>query len=357
MKKLLSIIGLLFTSIWGYAQSANVNGAPTLNNFNYNNQNAAVLQGTGVEADVNAQVTFASANIPVNKLLVKFEFSNYAYWDVLHANNISNIIAPANWEVSTVYIDVNTRVVEFRNSVALNNFSGSVNFVVRGIALAANPNFSGNVARLEENPFVGGSLNFTISNTAVANTLSIGTEPLPIDFGKFTVQKVNESTGHLQWNTFKEEAVTEFLVQRSTRGSGWTTIATVPTVSLGTIIHTESNYEYFDNSPEAGVNLYRIKTIDFDQKVNYSVVRNLEFSSTSTPLTLYPNPAKHEVHVNVPNGSDVNVFNVQGQKMPVSLEQFKETLKINIGNLPNGVYIVSVQTNESLQHVQFTKAD
>jgi hypothetical protein len=83
--------------------------------------------------------------------------------------------------------------------------------------------------------------------------------------------------------------VLKYIIERSIDGRDWLAIDEVPVSNEAGEIHT---YKRIDTHPLQGINYYRIKSVDIDNKTGHSDVRSISFDElTRQTLKLYPNPA------------------------------------------------------------------
>jgi hypothetical protein len=165
--------------------------------------------------------------------------------------------------------------------------------------------------------------------------------PLPMEMGSFTVTK-NNATALLQWTTIQEINTREFIIERSTDGSHYEAIGTVPASGNTT---TNIKYQFTDKQMATGVNYYRIKTIDIDAKSAYSPVRTLNADGEFT-ISLLPNPSTkgivyvstsvncNRIDVRDAIGRLIKTVNVKGTYNPVDVHQ-----------LNKGMYFITVITD------------
>ncbi|MDR0370675.1 MAG: choice-of-anchor J domain-containing protein [Prevotellaceae bacterium] len=66
----------------------------------------------------------------------------------------------------------------------------------------------------------------------------------------------------------------------------------------------------------------------------------------SDQFDIYPNPAKNRVHINCPDLSDIQLFNIQGKEV-MSVTANSEQATVDVSNLPEGHYLVRVTTKEN----------
>ncbi len=164
---------------------------------------------------------------------------------------------------------------------------------------------------------------------------------LPVTLTNFSVVKDKE-TAKLQWSTSQELNSKQFIIERSTDGLHWTSIATVNAAGNSNIL---LNYSYVDNSPAKGVNYYRLKQVDIDYSFKYSETKSVVFN-ISYQVTVSPNPAKEFVNVKVAgaeNGQKVTVqiTDVNG-KVVYNTVSNQANMLINTSHLTKGLYVVKV---------------
>ncbi|MFM2327412.1 MAG: hypothetical protein RIR31_1614, partial [Bacteroidota bacterium] len=111
--------------------------------------------------------------------------------------------------------------------------------------------------------------------------------------GSFTVQKIDR-TAKLSWSTEKETNSVNFIIERSTDGRTWNSIATVNAAGNS---GNHTDYSFFDNAPHTGINYYRIKLVEGNGKYYYSSIRSALFYSTYASATVAPNPAKDFINI------------------------------------------------------------
>jgi len=95
---------------------------------------------------------------------------------------------------------------------------------------------------------------------------------LPVEMLDMNVYNEN-NTNIVEWTTASEINNDYFLIERSTDGFNWSTIATVDGSGNTT---TEITYRAEDNSYGAGINYYRIKQVDFDGQYEYFDIMSIK---------------------------------------------------------------------------------
>lgn len=169
--------------------------------------------------------------------------------------------------------------------------------------------------------------------------------PLPVKLSAFTVQKT-DNAAKLNWTTEIETNSSHFVVERSTNGSTWNTIATVAAKGNSSI---KTNYELYDNAPVRGINYYRLRQVDKDGRFELSAVRNALFDSRNT-VEIAPNPAKDFINLYIGKltGSQavsVQLLNAAG-KLVYTTTSTQQHIQISTANLAKGLYFAKVITAE-----------
>ncbi len=129
--------------------------------------------------------------------------------------------------------------------------------------------------------------NFALSgSTSNFTTQSSAMFTLPLQWLSFTAQKQTNNV-LLKWSTLQEQNTKEFIIQQSSNGSNWNSIATVAAAGNSSSI---ANYSYVHTNPPAGVNYYRILQTDLDEKKSYSDIRTINAATAISSFTIRNNP-------------------------------------------------------------------
>ena len=169
------------------------------------------------------------------------------------------------------------------------------------------------------------------------------TAPLPISLLSFTATNINNEYISIKWTTSMEENNDRFVIERSTDGMHFEKLTTVKSAGNSS---TEQSYSTADNHPVNGLNFYRIKQYDRDGKVSLFPVAMVKFGAGAGPV-VYPNPASDLIHV--VSGEEtiqsLGLYDLLGKVIRVEQNPGGEAdLKLNISNLPSGVYILKITT-------------
>ena len=189
------------------------------------------------------------------------------------------------------------------------------------------------------------------------------TEPyqvLPVELIYFKA-KVKDEGVLLNWATATEINNKEFVVERSNSGKlDFKAIATL--MGHGTTLQ-QQQYEYLDAQPFVGTSYYRLKQTDMDGAITYSKVVAITRKSTTTTLTLYPNPAVTFINVLVDTPASneniqVQIIDLKGQIMYQQMYKYLDksnNLLVPINNLPTGTYYLVVTKDGQRQAKAFLK--
>jgi hypothetical protein len=188
------------------------------------------------------------------------------------------------------------------------------------------------------------------SNTVYVDNIYFHNDiTLPVTLTAFTATKKDKSV-LLNWKTSSETNNKGFSVERSADGQKWSEIAFVKSISSNGLGNT---YTTTDNAPAGGNNFYRLKQVDLDGSFEYSAVKLVTWSTNTTALSVFPNPAKGRVQVNVPNASGKLFYTIVqlNGKTVLTGNFIGATHTIDVSQLASGSYLIQVTGNE------FTKTE
>lgn len=156
---------------------------------------------------------------------------------------------------------------------------------------------------------------------------------LNVELSKFAAVPQSNSV-LLSWATASETNNSHFDVERSADARTWSKIGEVKGNGSK---NAESQYTLVDAQPLAGVNYYRLKQVDTDGKFEYHKIISVLMSGKGSKVTIAPNPAVERLQIlGITEGGEASIFNVSGQL----LMTVKNTTTLEIGNLPQGVYLL-----------------
>ena len=106
----------------------------------------------------------------------------------------------------------------------------------------------------------------------------------PVKFGAISASQANNIV-KLNWNIETETNTNSYIVERSTNGDVYTQVGTLKA-------NHSTNYNFIDNAPNNGANLYRVIALDNNGTRQYSSIVRINAGNIKGGLNVYPNPVK-----------------------------------------------------------------
>ena len=185
-------------------------------------------------------------------------------------------------------------------------------------------------------------------------TLTINTT-LPVQFLSVKgLPGVNGNT--IAWETTNDVA-NHFEVEKSNDGNTFNKIAEVPYAAKAGA--TSTKYQYVDVNKAGDVQYYRIKVVEpgsngaYSQVVTIKNISSPNNANNNNGLSVFPNPAQDYVYVKTTGTDLLNKEMVLVNMSGMELRRTKITnagsnqVKLNVSNLPRGVYIVKLMDNKT----------
>jgi hypothetical protein len=119
---------------------------------------------------------------------------------------------------------------------------------------------------------------------------------LPVEISYFDVSYKADFDIEIVWITQSESNVDYFEIQSSKDGIHFSKLET--TQSLGNSLQT-TKYQLSVELPDVGLYYFRIKTVDFDGKIDYSIMRQVSINANKSFLKVTPNPIKNMTNIEV----------------------------------------------------------
>jgi Secretion system C-terminal sorting domain len=162
---------------------------------------------------------------------------------------------------------------------------------------------------------------------------------LPIKVNSFTATK-QLNNAELNWQMVETNNVKSYEIQWSGDGLNFEKIGD------GNITPNQLNYQFTHVNIKAQ-NYYRIKFINSNSSVNYSLVRYINHSNKKT-IDIFPNPFVNNISVrSLQLGNQIYVYNVQGILLhKIIANSAIET--IDAKNYPNGIYVIKVMDGNNI---------
>jgi hypothetical protein len=171
---------------------------------------------------------------------------------------------------------------------------------------------------------------------------------LPVSLLSFDASKIDKTSALLKWTSVSEENAREFVIERSANGgSGWKDIGTVPASGNSSLTH---NYSFTDKQVLSGNNYYRLRIVDADGKISYSLVRSLSFG-TSQDIKAYPNPVKDLLYLSLPAGDGnqtVVIRDITSRELVRKHINGVQNTSIDMSGFTPGLYTVELLKNNRM---------
>ncbi|MFY7964305.1 MAG: T9SS type A sorting domain-containing protein [Chitinophagaceae bacterium] len=183
----------------------------------------------------------------------------------------------------------------------------------------------------------------TVNGCTSIDTVYVNVSTVPLKFISYnlipSLLGTKQSIENL-WTTANEINVSHFNIQRSTNTKDYTTI--------GTQKANNKNYnEYSFTDPLTTNNLpltlhYRIESVDFDGRKQYSMVQQVNTKHQTSNIVLFPNPAKD--YINILANENIKEVKIINQFRQVLEQQIPNTKQITISTkqFAKGLYIVQI---------------
>jgi hypothetical protein len=177
---------------------------------------------------------------------------------------------------------------------------------------------------------------------------------LPIELTSFNA-KSNNSKTNLFWQTASEKDNSHFAIERSNDGDVFSKIGEVKGKGNSTVTQ---NYQFTDATPTKGINYYRLLQVDFDGTESVSKTVSVNFDARGqNKFKVYPTLVKDNITVEIEGDSksEISVSDLTGRAILTQNTEGPSAQVLNLGALPNGLYILSVRSNESFESVKIYK--
>ena len=176
-------------------------------------------------------------------------------------------------------------------------------------------------------------------------TLTTPLNPLPLSWGSFNTQCINNST-KISWQTFHESNTRSFTVQHTNDGTNWNDLTTLPAAgnSSSTLYYTYTHLQSNSNT-----NYYRIIEQDIDGRKTYSPVLKNDCGGKEI-FFVYPNPAHNNLWVSLQTEKrgmvTLQMFDSKGalvRQQTENIQSGNNLLGIQLNNLASGIYSLVVR--------------
>lgn len=174
-------------------------------------------------------------------------------------------------------------------------------------------------------------------------TLTFSLAPLAIHLLNFG-GKASNSVNNLYWTVAgNDDNDNQFIVQRSADSKSFSDIGSIAKGGA-------ANYAYTDERPVSGNNFYRLAMRDNNGAWNYSQVINIARAYSGDLMTVYPNPAKSNVHIIYTSAENTTaratVSDMSGRVIwseDVLLNAGNNDVQVSLPSMTAGSYLLQLQ--------------
>jgi len=176
---------------------------------------------------------------------------------------------------------------------------------------------------------------------------------LPVEWLNFTAQKLpGRDAVRLDWSVAWEEMHDFYEVQHSTNGTDWELLGQVRETSAQPAAEGRSggiHYEFIDQAPAQGLNLYRIRQVDIDGAEDFSTLEKVMFFGSANDFALAPVPASERLFFTWPSDwmdrkVDLELINMQGKVQTVY--RGLPPSELQVSTMKAGVYQLLVRDRQ-----------
>ena len=151
------------------------------------------------------------------------------------------------------------------------------------------------------------------------------------------------------WVTGIESNNDHFNIQRSADGITYTDLAQIAGAGISL---SQLTYTYTDTNPLTGVSFYRLKQTDLNGEYQYGATQsvNNEYATPPSDINVYPIPAASYINIELTTISSskttISIIDLTGKiakNINAQLYEGKNKLRLDISDLPNGIYFVNAE--------------
>ena len=182
-------------------------------------------------------------------------------------------------------------------------------------------------------------------------------QALPVTLTSFNAQAKGRQV-LITWATGSEDNNNYFVVERAVDAKTFAPLGIIKSAgnSLG------ANYQLTDSLPLPGINYYRLKQVDRNGKVKYSMIVAVSFGGkVKNALGLYPNPVINHVQLNLSSTAG-NYFGkiiaTDGRvilRTDGDITQINQQINQNLSKFKPGVYVLKISNATGSYFAKFIK--
>jgi hypothetical protein len=185
--------------------------------------------------------------------------------------------------------------------------------------------------------------------TVPANCQPMTCSPLPVTLLSFDGKRLDVNNVTLNWKTTNEVNNMGFDVERSLGSTGqFVKVGFVQALQDQELI---KEYSFPDPNSFAGTSYYRLRQIDLDSNSVYSRIIAIENTGQGESMTLYPNPVKSLLNLEIvsQNGGNAELYVIDAMgrviaRQSLYLNNGTSLQSLNVNALTAGMYFIRLRT-------------
>ncbi|MFZ1527173.1 MAG: GEVED domain-containing protein [Ferruginibacter sp.] len=175
-----------------------------------------------------------------------------------------------------------------------------------------------------------------------------GTTALPVTLVSFNASRSGKQN-NITWSTSQEINTSHFILERSSNGSDFVALTRIAAAGNSSVTR---NYQYTDAAPLTGMNYYRLRIVDLDNRESRSAIKQVR-NDAAYDLQVYPNPARDivqlELYSEKASQANLIITDIAGKVMhtqTIRLSSGNNKLPVNISRFASGGYLFKVSLEE-----------
>lgn len=169
-------------------------------------------------------------------------------------------------------------------------------------------------------------------------------------FASFSAKAIAHQQVRLDWSISDEDDMDYFEIECSTDKRQFILVKKVE-------VSNNPSYQLIDEKPEEGDNYYRLKIVKKDGTFTYSAIRTVAIMTAD--WIIVPNPAKDFIRLQSQTDNKVErvvISDFTGKiHRQYQADDLANSHEIFIGELPVGVYVISIETSVEKHNLKFIK--
>jgi phosphatidylinositol-3-phosphatase len=179
---------------------------------------------------------------------------------------------------------------------------------------------------------------------------SIWLTTLALQLINFDASQTNNNVT-ISWETSGQIDVEKFSIERS--DDDQTNFKSIGSIDAPGIATVNNIYQFIDHSPLPGVEFYRLKETDLDNKIQYSKIIAVIIPVTKITYRVYPTPSENFTSIFSDSPEEqmtsVQILSVNGKIITQVIAKLSSNspLKLNLTTLAKGVYFVKIMAGST----------